>query len=220
MTRTDLLSLAFELPAEVYPVGALRIRPYRLAAHGRAERLQLLTAAAGIEAARDVLPPTQFYRELDALYWLLSADLDVVRGTFRTRGVAGAWLAIDAQTLPPASVADFTAEMALLFAMVRASLFDVDDRPTPGDTSPPPSPPDDLIAPGLTATMIIALSERLRLDETQLLEWLPFPRIQQYAHAMQFTNPTIWTVAPRALAPDPYADGVAPDPGVGEAIAF
>lgn len=222
MDRAALLSLAFELPCAPYACGSLTLRPYSMAAHRRAGSLSLISAAAGIEAARDALGPMLFYRELDALYWLLTAPLEVVRRTFLEGGAPAVWKAILKQTVPPGEVARFTEEMARIFAMCRAALFDVDDREPAGGApaSTDSIPPEDVIAPGMDAVLVVALSERLKMDEETLLEWLPFPRVQQYAHAIQYTNPTVWTVAPRAMAPDPHAGEAAPDPGFGEAISF
>jgi len=215
-----MLSRAYDLPSAEYSLGALRLRPYSMATHRRAGMMELVTVAAGLEAARDYLSPMALYRELDALHWLLAAPLDEVRGAFLAGGAPVAWSAIDSHPLPAGTAAGFAAHIGWILSLCREALFDAIERETPGDTTPPPAPPDDLKSPGMDAHLVVTLCSRLGCGEEHLLEWIPFPRILKYSHAIQWTNPYLWTVAPRALQPDPYGDHIAPDPGHGDAVEF
>lgn len=216
--RQVLLGSAFDLPCAPYACGPLTIRPYSLNAHRRAEALGLVIVAAGVEAARKHLSPVRYLAELDTLHWLLAADLDMVRGTFRA-GVDQARKAASRSTLPAGTTGVFAAEIARILNIAQASLFDLADRDrkTSGD---PETPPPDLIEPGVMAGLVLVLADRLRASEDYILEWLPFPRAMQYLHAIQFQSPLVWTIAPSGSGPAPVLEAPPEDPGFGEAIDF
>jgi hypothetical protein len=216
--RQRLLGMAFDLPCTVYAVGPVNIRPFSLNAHRRAEALGLSVVSGGIETAREYLSPAAFLRELDALYWLLSAKLERVQQCFR-KGPEKVWEELRFYTLPPGALGPFSEEMAQVLRISRAALFDLDERDLGEGTGPGDSPPD-LLRPGLVASLVVSLSERLRVSDEHILEMLPFPRALQYMHAIHWINPTVWTISPRAITPDPYGADIVPDPGVGETIDF
>jgi hypothetical protein len=218
--RQRRLGRAFDLPAAPYAVGPVVIRPYSLNAHRRADALGLYTILAGLDAAREGLTPSQFHRELDALHWLLTAPLEVVSAAFR-QGPNVAWAAIQRSTLPAGAVVPFADEIGRILAMAHEALFDVVERENAeAATGLPETPPEDHIHPALTASLVLALCEKLHCTEEHATEWMPFPRVLQYMHAIRSQNPLVWTVSPRALAPDPYGEEGPKDEGFGEAIDF
>lgn len=215
------LSLAFDLPASEYSVGPLRLRPYSLAAHRRAERMGLVTAMVGLKKAREHLSPPVLRRELEALHWLLTAPLEAVRGAFLSGGSAVAWTSAERWSMPSGALPIFAAHLGLIFELCTAAMFDVEERPLPSDSSADrDEPPATLAQPTLQASLVTALCDRLGVDEEHASEWLPFPRVLQYSHAIQWGNPNVWTVRKGVGAADPYGETVEMDPGFGEAVEF
>lgn len=216
--RQVLLGSAFDLPCAPYACGPLTIRPYSLNAHRRAEALGLVIVAAGVEMARKHLSPVRYLAELDTLHWLLAEDLDEVRACFRA-GLDQARKAASRSTLPAGTAGLFGGEMERILRIAKASLFDVVDRDRKinGESE---TPPPDLLEPGVVAGLVLVLADRLRASEDFILEWLPFPRLMQYLHAIQFQSPFVWTIAPSGAGPEPVIEAPPEDPGFGEAIDF
>jgi hypothetical protein len=215
------LSLAFDLPAAEYTLGPLRLRPYSLAAHRRAERMSLVTAMVGLATAREHLAPPLFRRELEALHWLVTAPLEGVRMAFLTGGPAAAWTAVEAHAMPRGAAPMFAEHLGMILELCQAAMFDTEERELPGgESADSPEPPPTLVAPSLHAALVTSLCDRLGISEEHASEWLPFPRVLQYSHAIQWANPYVWTVKKGAAAPDPHGEVIVPDEGYGEAVAF
>lgn len=225
--RERLLAAAWDEACAAYPLPgfpALRLRPFSANALRRAATMSLRCLVGDdFRAALAGLSPSVALGEIEALAWLLSADLEEVRSAMRQRAWASA---LDRYTLPLAAVAPMRAEMARVLALVHATLFTTEEKPkTPlpsGRSLPPePEPPAHLVAPGTVATLAFALAEKVGRPADELLEWIPACQIFQLAHCLQWGNTQIWTVDPSKIAEDPY-EGLEPDPdpGFGEEIAF
>lgn len=225
-SREQLLAAAWDESTRPYqvPGSTLSIRPFSANVLRRASTMGLRCLHGPFAATLAALMPSEALGELEALAWLLSADLDEVTAAMRSRS----WeTALDRFELPREAIAPFRAEMVRVLALIDVAKFDIEEKPKPPTptgkgTVPDPEPPAHQIRPGILATLAFALAEKFGRPADEVLEWVPGCQVFQMAHCLQWSNPTIWTVDPGKVAELAEWEGEAPeeDPGVGEAIAF
>lgn len=216
--RQSRLGSAFDEPASPYQVGGLMLRPFSLNVFRRAESMRLGIVALGLQEAREQLPPSRFITEIDALFWLLCAPLDEVREAFRSNRVESVSRPC---SVPLVELKTFTAEVGRVIDLARECLFDIEPRDFPGGGEKDDEPAD-LLTPGIVASLVILLTEKLRVTEDEASEWIPFCRVLQYAHVVQWQNPEVWTISRATTDPgeDQYGEAPPLDDGYGEEIAF
>ena len=224
--REALLAAAWDEATAPYPVPGttLLIRPFSANALRRAGTMRLRCLWGPFGEMLAAMRPTEALVEIEALAWLLSADLETVKAAMRTR----TWQAeLSAWELPRGVLRHFHEEMVRVMALIEAAKFDIEEKPkapAPVGRSAPadPEPPAHQVRPGMLATLAFALADKVGRPADELLEWVPVCQIFQLAHCQQWGNPTIWTVDPvkaAALAPHEAIEPAA-DPGFGEAIEF
>jgi hypothetical protein len=224
--RDRLLAAAWDEATAPYqvPGTTLLIRPFSANVLRRAGTMGLRCLYGPFAEVLAALQPSEALADLEALAWLLTADLDGVRATMRSRTWA---TTLEAFELPRGAIGPFRDEMVRVLALIDAAKFEIEDKPKP--PTPPgrapveePDPPAHQIRPGILAALAFALAEKVGRPADEVLEWIPACQIFQLAHCQQWGNPSIWTVDPSRVATvDPW-EGAAPeaDPGVGEAIEF
>lgn len=227
-SRERLLAAAWDEAGEPYPLPGcpeLQLRPFSANALRRAASMDLRCLGGNFEEALAALRPRQALAELEALAWLLTADLGTVLGAMRS----GTWAReLERFELAAGYWKPFRAEMGRVLALVQAAMFDTEDKPKP--PSPPgrgvseeAEPPAHLLKPGILAGLAFALREKVGRPVDEVLEWVPACQLFQLAHCLQWGNSTIWTVDPSAISveADAWAGGAPEaDPGYGQEIAF
>lgn len=225
-TREQLLAAAWDEATAPYrvPDTTLLLRPFSANVLRRAGTMRLHCIHGPFATTLASLRPTEALGELEALAWLLSADLGEVTAAMRSRTWAAA---LDRFELPRSAIAPFRAEMVRVLALIDAAKFEIEDKPKPpaptGKGAPPePEPPAHQIRPGILATLAFALAEKFGRPADEVLEWVPACQVFQLAHCQQWANPTIWTVDPSRVAELEAWEGAEPesDPGFGEQVEF
>lgn len=224
--RDRLLAAAWDEATKPYQVrgSTLLIRPFSANVLRRAGTMGLRCLCGPFAEVLAALRPSEALAELEALAWLLTADLDEVTATMRS----GTWAAVlETFELPREAIAPFRAEMGRVLALVDAAKFEIEERPKP--PTPPgrapieePEPPAHQVRPGFLAALAFSLVEKVGRPVDEVLEWVPLCQIFQMAHCQQWGNTSIWTVDPGRVAESDPWEGIAPeaDPGMGEAIEF
>lgn len=224
--RERLLSAAWDeaTTPSLVPGTTLFFRPFSTNALRRATVIGLHCLAGDFTETLSRLPPSVALGEVETLAWLLSADLDTVRGAMRR----GTWAReLETYELPHGALGHVRVELARVLALVQAAMFAPEEKPAPPlpvgkAPPPPPDPPANLIRPGVVATLAFTLAKEFGRPADELLEWVPVCQIFQLAHCLQWGNSQIWTVDPAhtpELAPHEIAEPE-PDPGFGESIEF
>ncbi len=225
-TREQLLAAAWDEATAPYRVPdlTLSLRPFSANVLRRAGTMGLRCLYGPFATTLASLRPTEALGELEALAWLLSADLGEVTAAMRSRTWAAA---LDRFELPRPAIAPFRAEMVRVLALIDAAKFEVEDKPKPASppgkgTPPEPEPPAHQIRPGILATLAFALAEKFGRPADEVLEWVPACQVFQLAHCQQWANPTIWTVDPSKVAELAPHEMIEPeaDPGYGTEIDF
>lgn len=216
--RQSRLGSVFDEPSEPYEVGGLIVRPFSMNAFRRAETLGLAIVAMGFEEAKKQFPYARILAEIDLLYWLLCSPLDGVRAAFRSNRVVAASKPC---SVPLRELGAFAAEMDRVISLAQDCLFDIDIRDLDG-AGEKEDEPLDLLTPGLMSSMVLLITEKMNVSEDFAAEWLPFCRVLQYAHVVQWSNPQVWTIAPSNSDPaeDEYGEAPPLDEGFGEPLAF
>lgn len=225
--RERLLAAAWDEEAVAYPLPGypdLILRPFSVHVLRRAATMGLACLSGDIRQILGRMTPGRALLELEALGWLLSAPLPVVRSAMRQR----TWtLAMDEWSLPVPAHRPLLAELERVLRLMEAAMFDVEEKPDMGPKTGARAaadlePPAHYVRPSQVAALGYALAEKWGRPVDAVLEWMPACQVFQMAHCLHLGDPRVWTVDKRLqveLAPEELAVPE-PDPGYGEAIAF
>lgn len=204
-TRDHLLEAAYDEPHWAYVARdsrhAIPLRPFSLGVFRRALRMDIAAVRLGFNAIAG--DRAQIVADCERLAWLLSWDQAAVREAL-CRGGLVVEVAVAAYTAPllPGQLALVRREVERHLRLVRAAMFAVVKRAPlteaqeKAEEQERAAEPADLLTPPRLAAIALTVHRETGWSEAFVQEDLPLCRLLQYAHAIQWSNPQVWTVEP------------------------
>lgn len=203
--RDRLLEAAYDEPSGDYvardSLYSIPLRPFSLGVFRRALRLDIEAVKRGFNAIAG--DREQIVADCERLAWLLSWDQAAVRGAL-CRGGEVVEQAVAAYTahLMPGQLALVRREVERNLGLIRAAMFGVirraplSDAIEKAESEERAAEPLDLLTPPRLASIALTVHRETGWSEAFVQEDLPLCRLLQYAHAVQWVNPQVWTVEP------------------------
>jgi len=205
--RDRLLEAAYDEPTRPYFATSadgrerIGLSPFSVSAFRRAIRLDVVAVRLGFNGVAG--DREQVIADCQKLAWLLGGGRDVVADAMR-RGpaVIEAAVAAHADPLTLGQLALVRREVERNLSLIRAAMFGVVKRAPISDaiekaeSEERAAEPLDLLTPPRLASIALTVHRETGWTEDFVQHDLPLARLLQYAHAVQWSNPQVWTVEP------------------------